>query len=293
MKFTQPFPAAHATNLPDGVQLVPRKPEELNFEEVPRFHVANSRWLTLGMDIFSMIVPEHERFFIETVREYTDTLKDQEEQKVLRAFIQQEAIHLKIHEDFNDTRKAFGLGIDRERERMKKGFNLVRKWVPLKTRLAMTVFMEHATASASHVAVDEDNPLHYMHQTMAHLWQWHAIEEIEHKSVAFDIYEKAGGGYINRVFAAVLVGVLDSILFSGMIKSFRDDMKAYDDENGIEEKTRLNEEEKAYSRKALKDLRKAVVKIRKILLQYFRPGFFPWELDESEQIKKLYSIYGS
>jgi predicted metal-dependent hydrolase len=34
---------------------------------------------------------------------------------------------------------------------------------------------------------------------MQKLWQWHALEETEHKAVAFDLYQAIGGNYAWRV----------------------------------------------------------------------------------------------
>ena len=36
-------------------------------------------------------------------------------------------------------------------------------------------------------------PLHGAHPAMARLWRWHALEETEHKAVAFDVYNQVCG----------------------------------------------------------------------------------------------------
>jgi len=40
------------------------------------------------------------------------------------------------------------------------------------------------------------------------LWRWHAIEETEHKAVAFDVYQAVGGGYFRRVFNMLIVTIM-------------------------------------------------------------------------------------
>jgi uncharacterized protein len=43
------------------------------------------------------------------------------------------------------------------------------------------------------------------------LWVWHALEEAEHKAVAFDVYRAAGGGYVRR---ASIMLVTTAIFFA-------------------------------------------------------------------------------
>ncbi len=40
---------------------------------------------------------------------------------------------------------------------------------------------------------------------MLDLVKWHGAEEIEHRSVAFDLYRHLGGGYIARYYLSVVV----------------------------------------------------------------------------------------
>jgi predicted metal-dependent hydrolase len=68
--------------------------------------------------------------------------------------------------------------------------------------LASTAALEHLTAIMARRALAEpDYWAEPMHEDMAALWQWHAMEEAEHKSVAFDVFQKVSGSYALRVVA--------------------------------------------------------------------------------------------
>jgi predicted metal-dependent hydrolase len=46
------------------------------------------------------------------------------------------------------------------------------------------------------------------HPAMRAMFMWHGVEEVEHKTVAFDVYETAaGGGYFTRA-SALIIGTL-------------------------------------------------------------------------------------
>jgi uncharacterized protein len=291
MRFARPFRETQSDRLPDGIFLLPRKPVETDFGNVPRFYLANSRWLTLVMDTFALVVPEHERFFVETVLVHMEEGGEHEKKDALRAFVRQESIHLAIYDQYNDSRVAFGIDVERERTRIQWAFDLVRQRLPYRIRLGMTVFMEHATAAAAHFAVQENGLLRFFHPTMAQLWQWHAIEEIEHKSVAFDAFQQSGGGYVSRIISALLVVLLDVYLIAATANALRIDMKAFDKSRDIDERSRMDRDQRGFASHAASEIQKKLPRAVWILMRYFKPGFDPWDLDESKEVRRLYEFY--
>jgi len=74
-------------------------------------------------------------------------------------------------------------------------------------QLAATIAAEHLTATLGEYMFNEDdNLLKNAHPTMRAFYMWHGVEEVEHKSVAWDVYENAaGGGFLTRAAAMALL----------------------------------------------------------------------------------------
>lgn len=291
MQISHPHPAAgSARHLPPGVSIVVRKPEDLRFEEVPRDWFAGSRALSTALNLFSFIIPEHERFFIRTVRKYKNRLVDPEAAELLRAFMQQEAIHYQVHDAFNETRRHHGMDVDRDLATIKEAFARMEQRFSLKVRLGMTAFMEHCTAIAAHQGLRKDSALPYMHPTMRDLWQWHALEEIEHKAVAFDLFKEAGGGYFLRIYSALLTIIADARLFRVLIRRARADA-ARQIVDGTWAEPVLTDEQKVLRNRAIAIERRNVRKLFWAGAAYFVPGFHPWKVDDSRYVKRVAETY--
>ena len=291
MHLRTPHPKAESATLPEGVYILPRHPEGLDFAAVPRDWLASSRSLTTALNLFSFIIPEHERFFIRTVRKYKAANTDNAEQQALvRAFIQQEAIHYQVHEAFNDTRRAYGMQVDRDLETIRKAFAALERRYSLKLRLGMTAFMEHVTAVSAHIALGPRSLTAFMHPTMRELWEWHALEEIEHKAVAFDLFERAGGGYFLRVYSALLTIFADARLFRVLARRARADFAAAL-ALGERAGTAVSEEERAARRRDRKLARVNLLRGIWAGAKYFLPGFHPWKVDDSAYLRRAYAKY--
>lgn len=289
MHVSTPHPKAESASLPQGLYILPRRPEGLDFAAVPRDWFAFSRPLSTALNLFSFIIPEHERFFIRTVRKYKGN-EDEETQALVRAFMQQEAIHYQVHEEFNETRGAHGMQVERDLETIRKAFDAIERRYSLKVRLGMTAFMEHVTAVSAQVALGKHSPLPYMHETMRELWAWHAVEELEHKAVAYDLFKRAGGGYFLRVYSAVLTILADARLFRVLGRRARADFEAALAAGQVQ-KTELTDEQRALRKKVIRLERRNLWRSLWAGARYFVPGFHPWQVDDSELVRRAYAKY--
>lgn len=178
-----------------------RQPEFTFDRSIPKYWYDQNPIATMLWAAFSITLPEGEHQFIRSVRYYEKQIKSDELKQRVRKFIGQEAHHAKSHEHLNAWLKGQGFAVDKVIEDLRRLIALERKASP-KAQLALTVTAEHYTAMiADYFVSKHPEELDKMHPELARLWAWHAIEEIEHKSVAFDVYMEVIGdaAYLRRM----------------------------------------------------------------------------------------------
>jgi len=186
--------------------LIPRRDVELALDpqDVPRDWCADDAFDTTFLNALSLLFPEGERFFVDSVKQQKDRVTDPELLKEIAGFIGQEAMHGKEHRAFNELLVAHGFPeaprVDRN---LRKFLGLVRKTLPPMSQLAVTCALEHFTAMLAEALLRDNRMRDEVHTSVRPLWLWHALEESEHKAVAFDVYRAAGGGYVRR--AAIML----------------------------------------------------------------------------------------
>lgn len=153
----------------------------------------NARWwhggdpiATVYFNALSAAFPQGETFFIESVRRYSDQVDEPLRQQIA-AFVQQEAMHTREHVAFNKLLRTAGYDITAMDAETRRRVDLARTRPPA-VQLALTVALEHFTAIMAHSLLTESEPLPGAPEEILRLWQWHAIEEIEHKAVAYDTF---------------------------------------------------------------------------------------------------------
>ena len=197
------------------MESIPRRQLELDFdpEAVPRDWYAGDAYTTTFLDALSLLFPEGERFFVESVKQHKQFVHGELRAEVA-GFIGQEAMHGKEHRAFNEMLVAHGYAQAPRVERGLKWFlRRVRRTLSPRSQLAVTCALEHFTAILAEGLLSDPRMRHDMHDSVRGLWAWHALEESEHKAVAFDVYRAAGGGYTRR--AAMMM--LTSAVFFGYL----------------------------------------------------------------------------
>jgi predicted metal-dependent hydrolase len=242
--------------------------------EVPKHWNAGRRSVTIFFDNLSVFFPVGERFFIHAVRAQRKHVEgDHELVAAVAAFCAQEGIHGREHTRYNEALRAHGYPIDAMEGAVDRLLVMVKKRLPRRKQLAATAALEHFTALLANAVLSDPRLLEGADRTMASLWRWHAAEEAEHKAVAFDVYRAAGGPYGERV----AIMLLASAIFWAKIAEHQVKMMRAD---GIASSPR----EWAKLFEFLFVSPGAMRTLVPGYLDYFRPGFHPWQRDDDREL---------
>ena len=149
----------------------------------------------------SAMFPDGEDFFVRSVRHYRSKITDPALKQQVNGFIGQEAMHGREHRELNDHLASLGYPTKRIERLIRFSLELRSKIAPPITNLAMTAALEHFTATmAESLMSDPSLKDKTGHEGVQNLFLWHALEESEHKAVAFDVYRAVGGSERIRVW---------------------------------------------------------------------------------------------
>jgi len=153
------------------------------------------------MASLSAVFPDGEDFFVRSVRHYRDAVTDPELKVQVTGFIGQEAVHGREHRAFNDHLDALGYPVKAFERFTRRGLAIRERILPPTSNLAATAALEHFTATLAELILTDPEAREMIGDpAVTGLFVWHALEESEHKAVAFDVYKASGGSERLRTF---------------------------------------------------------------------------------------------
>ncbi|ORA61368.1 metal-dependent hydrolase [Mycobacteroides franklinii] len=229
--------------------------------------------------------PPGEEGFIRSVRKFSDQITDPVLKKRVAGFIGQESVHGQEHRRVNEKLVEMGYPIawwdsKKQVDRLIRFENML----PPRAHLAFTAMAEHMTAIlAERTLGSEEVQAIPGDPEVWHLLNWHALEELEHKSVAFDVYRAVGGTETMRIglmlVAMTIVPPLTLGILAGSLLS---------DPVARRQPRRLLREARGLFggplfKGILSDVR-----------QYLRPGFHPDDINTGELLDRWQQeLFGS
>lgn len=252
------------------------KPRRMAFDTQPPARKYTFRDNSLVSTFFyalSALFPDGERFFIHSVRHYREQIPDPELQQQIKGFIGQEAHHGVSHEQLNRAIESLGFPMSKITGAMLKRIEFL-KTLSHSRQLALTVAMEHFTASLAEFLLKNPDILDDVDPTIRQMLIWHAVEEIEHKAVAFDVYRRCVNNEFmrKRVMAIAMVSLFSRLAWYQVqmlwadrhwpsLREWREAWRFFWGKRGI-----------------LRDNMKGLAK-------FFRTGFHPWDIDQQALIE--------
>jgi len=203
------------------------KPRKVKFEwqQTPVDWIPNQPFVSYFVNEINMILPAGEFWFCRLYNKVLPQISDEKLKQDVKAFIRQEAMHAQAHTSANkEYLSVRNIDVERNLKLMDFLFGTLLADQPLGLRvpkslehqwdlfrLGIIATVEHMTCVLGKYILYNQ----YWEQlgadpAMLDLVKWHGAEEIEHRTVAFDLYRHLGGGYIARYYLSVVViaGVL-------------------------------------------------------------------------------------
>ncbi|QDX27918.1 metal-dependent hydrolase [Sphingomonas suaedae] len=238
---------------------------------------------TAFYNALSVTFPKGEAYFIESVKAFRNGV-DAKLAREIKAFTVQEVVHSREHVAFNKRVLDHGYDITRLEARVDQVLEIARSR-PKIVQLAATMALEHYTAILASELLRNPTHLEGADPENADLWRWHALEEIEHKGVAYDTYFHATRGMsrwkrwkIKSLTMLLITGTFWKHRIEGTLE-----LMAQDGVTGWRAKTMLA--------KYLLVSPGIVTRMIPAWFSYFLPGFHPWNHDDRALIRKAESDY--
>ena len=166
----------------------------------PKWMAGNAfmSYTTTGVSLY---VHWLEPFLVKSLQRVLDQIEDEALHEEVDRFCKQEAQHYTQHQKFNKPILAQGYpGLQERFDRLKRDFD---GWLENKGDRWCVGFVEgfEAYTTKSAIGALESRMLDHpkTDRRMGELFKWHLTEEIEHRNVAFDVYQHLYGDYLFRV----------------------------------------------------------------------------------------------
>ncbi|MBP6114138.1 MAG: metal-dependent hydrolase [Acinetobacter sp.] len=259
---------------------------QFDFNEVPEYWMNGSAGLTHFMTALSALFPAGEKFFIDSVRavrQHPAVKNNEALQKEISGFIGQEAMHTHEHAGFNASAEKYGHNVSRLEKYTDIVIQSFRKTAAFAGKpfgvsqqmidLIGTTALEHFTATIASELLRNQHIQELMtDETMKTMWLWHAIEENEHKAVAYDVFEAVFGQGI-KAYAVRTGGLALAMVILFFVQSYF--------------VMRLLKDDEKLNLQSLRDIytygyspsKGIITGMGKEMLAYFKPGFHPNDLD--------------
>lgn len=252
-------------------------------EKIPRYWFANDPVLTHFLNVLSITFPEGERFFLDSVRAFRDKIDDPQRQKDISGFIGQEAFHSKEHAAYNQFLASQGYQklvakTERISSKLLKGGRL--RFTP-REQLAITAALEHITAILAKTLLEHPKHLNMIDANIRPLWLWHAIEETEHKAVAYDLYQDISHHKMTEKNTVMVLGTLYLIAFSSYFTW------QFLKQDGIVNKQPWRIVRGYWRLLGYKGL---LMPAMQEYFNYYKKDFHPWQDDNSRYLTKAYTL---
>ncbi|QDY76442.1 metal-dependent hydrolase [Streptomyces qinzhouensis] len=180
-----------------------------DWTDSPLHWVPGDPFTSHTINVLHLLLPAGERWFVHVYRQVLPLIRDERLRTDVIGFIGQEAVHAQAHDDVLPHLRERGLDptpytaqVDWMFEKLLGDRTLppgrARRWWLLE-RVALIAAIEHHTAFLGDWVLNAGElDRRGADPVMLDLLRWHGAEEVEHRSVAFDLFQHLDGSYRRR-----------------------------------------------------------------------------------------------
>jgi predicted metal-dependent hydrolase len=170
-------------------------------EDFHPLYIAGNAQLSYQHSAIGLYVSHLEPFFVKSLRRVIDSIRDDGLREEADRFCRQEAQHYQRHVDFNKVVLAHGYpGLQERVDRLKQDFDGFLAHESDKFRMGyIEGFESFTTQLGLHVLGGGLYEHKRTSNAFGQLFKWHMLEEVEHRNVAFDVYQHFYDDKLHRV----------------------------------------------------------------------------------------------
>lgn len=205
------------------------EPRHLHFQFLPthgKYWHGGSAVKTYHFNALAHFLPSLEKLLVLSLKKTLPLIKAPTLKKQVASLIAQEAIHGREFTLYNK------ILIEQHFTVKMSQLSLFRIMAALFNKFsnsfhcALSAAGEHFTAIAADLFLRDPHWFEGVDPDISAIWRWHCIEEIEHKSVAFDVFKALNGNYFIRIAAMILMtGFFTSLYFKPIWQMMKQDQK--------------------------------------------------------------------
>jgi len=226
--------------------------------------------------VLSAMFPEGEDFFVRAVRKHADRVTDPELKEQVAGFIGQEVTHGREHRALNERLQEMGYPTRRVDRWVGLGLKRNERWFRPEIQLAITAALEHYTATLAETLLTDERAQGLLGDSeVRSMLLWHALEESEHKAVAFDVFRAVVGSEKLRIRTMRVI----TVLFIG-------DVVIHTVLSMLADRATYNPRRLAHSLAELRHSPFLSPKVVRRIRDYNRVGFHPDDFDATDLVER-------
>lgn len=257
--------------------------------------IPDQPFASYALNVSHLVLPPGELWFCRIFNQSLSYIDDPTLKSDVKGFIHQEGMHARSHRNILQEFEQQGMDFSQSKQRLAGIFQellgdkalaryemrgkMVFRW--LRMRVGIIAAIEHITCILGNWILDNRQlEQHKADPAMLEILQWHGAEEVEHRSVAFDLYRHLGGGYWSRNFWFVLVLLVILLTWKRGTQVFIQQA-----EPGRHQRYGF----RAYRQASRLGLVPTASYLCRQLLRYLKPGYHPVREGSDEQARQVLS----